>query len=51
MFEDGWFSGLPAPVEPEFLPGDEEEWYFDEETEVDLLDGWEYDPVELDLVW
>lgn len=46
MFEDGWFSGLPSPVEPEFLPGDETEWYFDEETGVYLAEGWEFESME-----
>jgi hypothetical protein len=51
LFEDGYFSGLPAPAEPEFLPGDEEEWYFDEELDLYMADGWDYDPVEFDTAW
>ena len=47
MFEDGFFDVdcLPAPAEPCFLPGDEPEWYFDEELDLDdPVDYIDYEP-------
>jgi len=43
-------TALPTPAEPEFLPGDEEEWFWDEpeldDVDFEMEEYIAYDPYE-----